>query len=140
MFAEQIQGRGFEGKDFETYWEPFGENGSASIANVKFESGEKSLRLQADNGSAGIRQGRIYLQQGHDYNGSVWIKPESGALEMKFRVKDSVGNLIATAPLKTSGSNWQEVAYSFSSPRTDTAAQVEIVASGTGAFWWITFR
>jgi alpha-N-arabinofuranosidase len=24
LFAEQIQGRGFEGNDFETYWQPFG--------------------------------------------------------------------------------------------------------------------
>jgi hypothetical protein len=26
LFAEQVQGNGFEGKDFETYWKPFGEN------------------------------------------------------------------------------------------------------------------
>src|SRR4051794_36536931 len=64
LFAEQIQGRGFEGKDFETHWKPFGENGSASIANVKFENGEKSLRLQTGNGTAGISQKQIYLQQG----------------------------------------------------------------------------
>ena len=30
LFAEQVQGRGFEGKDFETYWKPFAENGSAT--------------------------------------------------------------------------------------------------------------
>ena len=30
LFAEQIQGRGFEGKDFETYWKPLGENGNAT--------------------------------------------------------------------------------------------------------------
>ncbi len=132
LFAEQIQGRGFEGKDFETYWEPFGDNGSASIAVGKFKNGEKSLRLQVDKGSAGVRQGRAYLQQGREYNGSVWLKAESGAPQVKFQVKDSSGNLIGAAPLKTSGSDWQEVAYSFSSPRTDTQAQVEIVATGTG--------
>jgi alpha-L-arabinofuranosidase len=133
LFAEQIQGRGFEGKDFETYWKPFGENGSASIVDVKFENGEKSLRLRADNGNAGIRQDRVYLQQGYDYNGSVWIKPESGALQVKLQVKDSSGNLLAMSPLKTSGPEWQEVAYSFSNPRTDTNAAIEIVARGTGA-------
>src|SRR5215469_5873678 len=52
LFAEQIQGRGFEGKDFETYWKPFGDHGAASIADVRFENGEKSLRLQATNGVA----------------------------------------------------------------------------------------
>ena len=103
LFAEQIQGRGFEGNDFQTYWNPFATNGSASVVNAPFQSGEKSLRLQADNGAAGVRQGRIYLQQGYDYNGSVWIKPERGALGLTFRVMDSGGNRIATAPLKTSG-------------------------------------
>ena len=133
LFAEQIQGRGFEGKDFETYWKPFGEHGSAGIAEVKFENGEKSARLQADNGTAGIRQERIYVQQGQEYNGSVWIKPESGTLQVTFRVTDSGGQPIAISPLKTSGPEWQEVAYSFSSPKTDTQARVEITAKGTGA-------
>src|ERR1044071_4910978 len=68
LFAEQIQGPGFEGRDFETYWKAFGESGSASVANVKFENGERSLRLQANNGSAGIRQDKINLQQAYAYN------------------------------------------------------------------------
>lgn len=133
LFAEQIQGRGFEGNDFETYWKPFGENGSATVADVIFENGEKSVRLKADHGTAGIRQGRIYVQQGKDYNGSVWIKPENGALQLTFRASDSGGHEIAAAPLKTAGSEWQEVPYSFSSPITDTLARIEIVAEGTGA-------
>ncbi len=89
--------------------------------------------MQGDNGIAGIQQSQIYLQQGYNYNGSVWLKPESGTLQVKFQAKDAAGNVIATAPLKTSGSNWQEVAYSFSSSRTDTNAAIEILASGTGA-------
>jgi alpha-L-arabinofuranosidase len=133
LFAEQIRGRGFEGKDFETYWKSFADKGSVSIADVKFENGEKSIRLEADNGIAGIRQGHIYVQDGHKYNGSVWIKPETGAVQVTFRIIDSGGKLIAEAPLKTSGSEWQEVAYSFSSSRTEPQAQVEIVAAGKGA-------
>jgi alpha-L-arabinofuranosidase len=133
LFAEQIQGRGFEARDFQTYWNPFATNGSASVVNAPFQSGEKSLRLQSDNGTAGIRQGRVYLQQGYTYNGSVWLKPESGSPQVQFQVSDSAGNRIAAAPLKTSGSEWQEAGYSFSSPRTDTNAAIEIVANGTGA-------
>ena len=133
LFAEQIQGRGFEGNDFVTYWKPFGEHGSATIADVKFESGEKSVRLEVDHGTAGIRQGRVYVEQGRQYDGSVWIKPENGVLQLTFRARDSGGHEIAAAPLKISGSGWQEVGYSFSSPITDTQAQVEIVAEGTGA-------
>lgn len=133
LFAEQIQGRGFEGKDFETHWTPFAESGSASIANVKFENGEKSLRLQTTSGSVGVRQTGIYLQQGFDYNGSIWLKPETGALPIKLLAKDSRGNLLATLPLKTSGTTWQEVSFSFSNQRTDANSAIEIVAEGTGA-------
>jgi hypothetical protein len=84
LFAEQIQGMGFEGKDFDTYWKPVGDKGSVQVANLKFENGEKSIRLRADNGTAGIRQGRIYIQNKHEYNGSVWIKPEAGSLQLVF--------------------------------------------------------
>jgi alpha-N-arabinofuranosidase len=133
LFAEQIQGRGFEGTDFETYWQSFGEHGSAAVANVKFKNGEKSVRLQADHGTAGIRQQRIYLQQGKEYSGSVWIKPETGGLQLTFRVTDSGGRQMAAAPLKSSGSEWQEIAYSFTSPKTDPQARLEIAAEGTGS-------
>ena len=133
LFAEQIQGRGFDGNDFQTYWEPFVTNGSASVVSAKFQSGDKSLRLQAEDGTAGVRQNGIYLQQGFDYNGSIWLKPESGKLSVSLRANDDQGNLIATVPLKTSGDNWQEIGFSFASTRTDSRAQIEIIAQGRGA-------
>lgn len=133
LFAEQIQGRGFEARDFNTYWRTFGERGESTIVDGKFQSGEKSLRLQADNGTAGVRQERVFVEQGKAYNGSAWLKPETGSLAVTLRLTDSAGQLLASAPLKTSGTGWQEVAYSFSSPRTDPQARVEIAAEGTGA-------
>src|SRR5450631_3687320 len=30
LYAEQVRGQGFEGKDFEDYWEAFGEKGGAT--------------------------------------------------------------------------------------------------------------
>src|ERR1051325_1688733 len=30
LYAEQVQGQGFEGKDFETYWEPVEKNGKVA--------------------------------------------------------------------------------------------------------------
>ena len=61
LYAEQIQGCGFEGKDFETYWEPFSTRGSVEIADVDFRNGKKSVRLTCNGGRAGIRQGRVYV-------------------------------------------------------------------------------
>jgi alpha-N-arabinofuranosidase len=133
LFAEQIQGRGFEGKDFETYWKPFADNGKASIANVRFENGEKSLRLQTMKGVASVRQDGIYLQQGYNYNGSLWLKPESGAVQVKLQVKAPSGEVMASVPLTVAGTDWREVPYSFSNVKTETNATVEIVAQGNGA-------
>src|SRR5437763_1323825 len=41
LFAEQIQGCGFEGKDFETYWKSVGERGRATVVDLKFKNGER---------------------------------------------------------------------------------------------------
>ncbi len=132
LFAEQIRGRGFEADDFKTYWELFADKGSVRTVNVMFVYGQKSIQLNVNNGTAGIRQGRIYIQDGYDYSGSLWIKPEQGTVHVTFRVKDSNGTLIAEVPLKTSGSAFQEVRYSFSGTKTDKQASVEVVATGQG--------
>jgi alpha-N-arabinofuranosidase len=133
LFAEQIRGRGFEAEDFETYWSSSADQGRVGIADMEFENGTKSLRLEANDGTARIRQDRIHLQEGHAYDGSVWLKPERGSLQVRLLVKGSGGNLIAEVPLETSGSEWQEVGYSLSSPTTDEHAVVEVVADGDGA-------
>jgi alpha-N-arabinofuranosidase len=132
LFAEQIRGQGFEANDFATYWTPLAENGSTSIIDVKFANGEKSLRLETRGGMAGVAQGRIYLQEGKTYNGSAWIKPEQGTAQVRLVWKDSGGSVLAEAPLATSGSEWQEVKFSFACPKTDKSATLEIVARGTG--------
>ncbi len=133
LYAEQVRGQGFEGRDFRTYWESYTNSGDVSLENGNFKNGERCVRLNATNGSAGIRQSRIYLQKDFDYNGSAWLKPEQGSVQVTFIAKDSDGNTIAEVPLKTSGSQWQEVSYSFSSPKTDTNAMIEITATGSGA-------
>ena len=76
LFAEQIRGQGFEGDDFVTDWSVVQEgSGEVSIEEVRFEVGEKSGRLKANGSTSGMRQARLYIQERHEYNGSVWIKP-----------------------------------------------------------------
>ena len=133
LFAEQIRGCGFEGDDFESYWELSRDRGNVAIADIKFKNGEKSIRLGAANNEVGILQGRIYLEEGYTYNGFIWLKPEQGSVKVALHVKDSEDKLIAMIPLKTEGSEWQELAYSFSNPKTDTQASLEIVAEGQGS-------
>ena len=79
LFAEQIRGAGFEGEDFKTYWEASGERGEPEIANVDFQNGEKSVRLRVDGGHATIRQGRIYVENGVKFDGSLWAKRATGS-------------------------------------------------------------
>lgn len=130
LYAEQIRGQGFEGRDFRTYWSTFGDNGDVQVANVDFENGTRSARLEARNGNVGIRQGRIYVQEGLQYDGSVWLKPEQGTVRVSFRLNDAAGNRLLELPLETNGTEWQEIDYSFTSPITDQQAQVEIAAQG----------
>ncbi len=67
LFAEQIRGAGFEGRDFETYWTAFGSPRAVSVVDARFEHGEKSLRIAAGGQPSGVRQGRVFLQSGRSY-------------------------------------------------------------------------
>ncbi|ACB76492.1 alpha-L-arabinofuranosidase C-terminal domain-containing protein [Opitutus terrae] len=133
LYAEQVRGQGFEGRDFADYWKPFGENGTATVVEERFEQGERSVRLAATAGTAGLRQDRLYLEAGSTYDGSVWLKPIEGNLAVRLRVVDSAGRELAQLPLKTSGTVWQELPFRFESPATDPQASLEIVGAGTGA-------
>jgi alpha-L-arabinofuranosidase len=132
LFAEQIRGCGFEGDDFKTYWEPFSDRGSSECVDVDFKNGKKSARLHVEDGRAGIRQGRLFVDAGHAYDGSLWIKREAGSPQLTLRVATSKGEPIASVPLAITGSDWEEVRYSFSSSVRDTQASVEIAAAGSG--------
>ena len=103
LFAEQIQGAGFEGKDFATHWTPFADRGRVEVAEVEFKNGQKSARLRPEGGRAGIRQGRIFVDAGREYDGSVWIKPEAGRPQLSLRVTGSQGAQIASVPLPFKG-------------------------------------
>jgi alpha-N-arabinofuranosidase len=132
LFAEQIRGAGFEGEDFKTYWEMFSDRGRVEVADLDFQNGKKSVRLHVDGGHAGIRQGRLFLDAGIRYDGSLWIKREKGAPQLTLRVTSSKGVPIASIPLAFAGSDWQEIPYSFTSSIRDTQALIEMSATGHG--------
>src|SRR6266508_6168025 len=50
LYAEQVRGQGFEGKDFTDFWTPFGKDGEATLVATQFERGERSVRLAARQG------------------------------------------------------------------------------------------
>src|SRR4051812_13217508 len=129
LFAEQIRGAGFEGPDFETYWTSVG---AVEVADVEFSNGKKSVRLQANGGRAGIRQRRIFVENGRTYDGWAWVRREQGAPGLTLRVLGSNGEVIASARLEIPGTGWQEARLSLASPVRDTDAAVEIVAAGKG--------
>jgi alpha-L-arabinofuranosidase len=135
LFAEQIRGAGFEGDDFRTYWQPFSDRGTVSIAAVDIQNGRKSVRLDVSGGRAGIRQGRVYMEAGRKYDGSLWVQRQAGSPALTLRILGADGAQIASLPLPVSGSapSWHEVPFSFASPVRDAQATVEFAASGTGA-------
>src|SRR6201996_2833127 len=69
LFAEQIRGAGFEGDDFATYWKSFAERGEVELDNVAFHNGNRCVRLSANGGKAGIRQGRVFVEENVRYDG-----------------------------------------------------------------------
>jgi alpha-N-arabinofuranosidase len=130
LFAEQVQGNGFEGKDFENYWRPVGEAGAVTVVNTSFKNGEKSLQIKIKNSSAWIQQGRFYIQKGLTYSGSLWVNILEGSPKITVRLKANSGSLIKEIPLSSNGKGWNEVTFSFYSPVTDSQATLEIGASG----------
>jgi alpha-L-arabinofuranosidase len=133
LFAEQIRGAGFEGEDFKTYWEPISDRGGVEIANVEFQNGKKSARLHVEGGSAAIRQGRIFVDAGFKYDGSLWVKLEKGSPKLTLSIKSAKGEQIAQVPFAVKGADWQEVPFSFTSNVRDTQASVELTAAGKGS-------
>jgi alpha-L-arabinofuranosidase len=133
LFAEQIRGAGFEGRDFETYWTAFGSPGAVRLVETPFEHGAKSVRIAASRQVSGITQGRVFVESGRSYDGSVWIKVEAGAPRLSLRVLAEDGSVLADRPLQARRSAWQEVPFSFASARTDRDATIEIAATGRGA-------
>jgi alpha-N-arabinofuranosidase len=133
LFAEQIRGAGFEGSDFETYWTPYGSAGAVRVVETPFERGTRSVQITATARPTGISQRRIFLESGRSYDGSVWIKVESGSPRVSLRVLASDGSVVAERPLQARGSSWQEVPFAFTSARTDRDATIEIAAAGRGA-------
>lgn len=130
LFAEQIRGRGFERNDFADYWEATG--GSVSVAEVPFENGEQSLRIEVDGGRAGVRQDRVYVEEGVQYDGSAWVRVEVGEPSLTLRVRGSDGAVLGEVGLEASGSEWSEAPYTFTAAGTDSLATLEVTAEGTG--------
>ena len=132
LYAEQIRGQGFEGSDFTDYWTTFAEGGTVEPVAARFEQSERSVRLTARGGTVGLRQGRVYLETGVAYNGSVWVNPEQGALRFGLRVKTPAGRVLTELPLAAGATGWQEAAFKFTAPVTEREAVVEIFATGSG--------
>ena len=134
LFGEQIRGAGFEGDDLKTYWESFAQRGSVEAAEIEFQNGKKSVRLSVNGGGqAGIRQGRVYVEAGQKYEGSIWAKREGGSAQLTLRVRTQKGEPITALPLALAGPGWQEIPFSFTSDVRDTQAQIEIAAAENGA-------
>src|SRR5204862_3228049 len=69
LFAEQIRGAGFEGRDFDTYWTASGPAGAVRLVDLPFQHGTESVRLTAGRQPGGHRQARLFLEAGRTYEG-----------------------------------------------------------------------
>lgn len=140
LYAEKIRGRGFEGNDFNKFWQfavPDGGEGKCSIIEDEKESinGKKSILIRVKKGTVKICQKRLYIQKGFEYDGSIWLKKVgNSAPQISLRFKTSKNNLVQDIPINITDSGWKKYKYSFKSTHTDTNATIEIVAKNQGAF------
>src|SRR6516165_1157635 len=105
LFAEQIRGAGFEGRDFDTYWTAFGPPNAVRVVEVPFRRGTKSVQITAGRQPAGIRQRRVLVENGRRYDGSVWVRVVSDAPRVSLRVRGGDGTVLADLPLPAHGSD-----------------------------------
>jgi alpha-L-arabinofuranosidase len=68
-----------------------------------------------------------------EYDGSLWLRLETGSPKLTLLFKSANGDTIASLSLVVTGSDWQEVPFAFTSSVRDTQASIEVVASGRGA-------
>ena len=133
LFAEQIRGAGFEGRDLETYWTPFGPHDAVRVVGTQFERGTKSVRITAGREAAGVRQQRVFLRVRPELRR---VRLDQSRVRRASRIAARAGrgrNRVDRSGTSSSGTKWQEVPFSFAAGRTDRDASVEISAAGRGA-------
>lgn len=128
LYAEQVRGQGFEGKDFETYWTA---EGAVSIIKGTSVNGTSCIKLSSQEGVAGISQARFHIQEGVSYNGSVWVQA-TGIAELLLKVTNETGVSIAEIPLNPQMEGWHELSYAFTASQTTRNGDIEIWAAGGG--------
>ena len=103
------------------------------IADVEFSNGKKSVRLRADGGRAGIRQGRIFVENGRTYDGSV-----VGATRAGVAGADASGRerrrarRLRRCRLRSRARSGRRCAFRSPARCAIREASVEIAASGNG--------
>ena len=134
LFAEQIRGAGFEGRDFETYWNAFGPPDAVHVVETPFERGTKSVRI-AGGREHGRDQAATHLPRVGPELRRVGLDQSRGgrAAPVSCASWRRMARVLAERPLESRGPAWREVPFSFTSARTDRDATVEIAAAGRGA-------
>lgn len=63
------------------------------------------------------------------YDGSLWLKRETGSPKLTVLFKNSKGESVASLSLAVTGSEWREVPFAFTSQVRNRQASLEIAAT-----------
>ena len=118
LFAEQIRGAGFEGRDFETYWTPFGPPDAVRVVETRFERGTKSVRISAGRQRRESGNGECSWSPAGAMTGRSGSRSSPARRVCRCACWRRMEHVLADLPLRTRGSAWQEVPFSFASTRT----------------------
>ena len=137
LYAEKIRGQGFEGKDFDSFWNLNGKYGVISLIETDFKKSKKSIQFK-DKATASLTQDRIYLKKSSVYNGSFWVNIASSKATVILKFISNQNKLVSLVKKEVKRGNWQEIFFSFTSDVTDENCRLEISVSGNVLFDFIS--
>ena len=98
-----------------------------------------SVDLRADAGEArGLSQARLPIRQGIEYRGSIWIKNQTfaGQVRVVLAPDRSDGQAYATAELPVAADeSWKRYAFALAPSRSDPLAKLAVLFIGHGRLW-----
>ncbi len=78
LYAEQVRGQGFEGKDFADYWTPFGENGEATLVGNEVRAGRAQRAARRAEGRCRDTSGPPLPRSGADVRRLAMARSRAG--------------------------------------------------------------
>jgi alpha-N-arabinofuranosidase len=141
LYAERLAGQGFEGDDFDKFWDINFPSGSKKgdclvVDSLQSVNGKKYLSFTVKNNSYKISQKSVFFEKDYKYSGYLWIKTVKQLPMLTVSVKNAKGEPVGDAAIKyNSSKNWQKVNFEFTAQKSDTTSVFSLSVVGNGTIY-----